>query len=195
MTDTEKSAGNSEEGNASPARTRANVRPPIEYSSPKAFAKSFAARWRSVWTKTFILSLLAGQVVSLCITCTSVTTTELVNRGWTLSTTQNFFTCVYLWLPSYHVAVLLNIFARYFSLFVIYTPYTIYKCKHIHSFSDSHLSDDHIDGFSGWGRLILKDGIKCTWVAANMSTFIWFLTSQISSLHFVMSRATFWRSM
>jgi solute carrier family 35 protein F1/2 len=52
-----------------------------------------------------------------------VTTTELVNRGWTLSTTQNFFT--------------------YFSLFVIYTPYTIYKY-----------------GFSGWGRLILKDGIK-----------------------------------
>jgi len=123
MTDTEKSAGNSEEGNTSPARTRANVRFFIEYSSPKAFAKSFAARWRSVWTKTFILSLFAGQVVSLCITCTSVTTTELVNRGWTLSTTQNFFT--------------------YFSLFVIYTPYTIYKY-----------------GFSGWGRLILKDGIK-----------------------------------
>jgi len=139
MTDTEKSAGNSEEGNTSPARTRANVRPPIEYSSPKAFGKSFAARWRSVWTKTFILSLLAGQVVSLCITCTSVTTTELVNRGWILSTTQNFFTCVYLWLPSYHVAVLLNIFARYFTLFAIYTPYTIYKCKHIHSFGDPYL--------------------------------------------------------
>jgi len=69
-------------------------RPPIVYNSPGAFARSFAARWRSVWTRRFILSLLAGQVVSLCITCTNVTTTELVMRGWTLSTTQGFFTCI-----------------------------------------------------------------------------------------------------
>ena len=67
------------------------ARPPIVYSSPGAFAKSFAARWRSIWTRRFILALVAGQVVSLCITCTNVTTTELVNRGWTLSTTQGFF--------------------------------------------------------------------------------------------------------
>ena len=67
------------------------ARPPIVYSSPKAFARSFAARWKSIWTRRFILSLLAGQVASLCITCTNVTTTELVNRGWTLSTTQGFF--------------------------------------------------------------------------------------------------------
>lgn len=66
-------------------------RPPIVYSSPKAFAASFAARWKSIWTRRFILSLLAGQVASLCITCTNVTTTGLVNRGWTLSTTQGFF--------------------------------------------------------------------------------------------------------
>lgn len=167
MTDTEKSASNSEEGNTSPARTRANVRPPIVYSSPKAFAKSFAARWRSVWTKNFILSLLAGQVVSLCITCTSVTTTELVNRGWLLSTTQNFFTSDYhliiLWLCCWICS------QRYFSLFIIYTPYTIYQCEHLHSFSDPYLTGSHIDGFSGWGKLILKDGIKCTWVA-NLST-------------------------
>jgi hypothetical protein len=69
-------------------------RPPIVYTSLGAFARSFAVRWRSVWTRRFILSLLAGQVVSLCITCTNVTTTELVNRGWTLSTTQGFFTCI-----------------------------------------------------------------------------------------------------
>ena len=67
------------------------ARPPVVYSSPKAFARSFAARWKSIWTRRFILSLLAGQVASLCITCTNVTTTELVNRGWTLSTTQGIF--------------------------------------------------------------------------------------------------------
>ncbi|KAF4610744.1 hypothetical protein D9613_006838 [Agrocybe pediades] len=83
------------------------ARPPLVYTSPKAFALSFAARWRSVWSRPFIISLLAGQVVSLCITCTNVTTTELVMRGWTLSTTQGFF--------------------LYFMLFIIYTPYTIYQ--------------------------------------------------------------------
>ncbi|KAF8199015.1 DUF914 domain membrane protein [Pholiota molesta] len=104
-------------------------RPPIVYSSPKAFAKSFAARWRSVWTRPFILAFLAGQVVSLCITCTNVTTTELVNRGWTLSTTQGFF--------------------LYFTLFIVYTPYTIYQY-----------------GFKGWGRVMLHDGWKYIILAA-----------------------------
>jgi solute carrier family 35 protein F1/2 len=66
-------------------------RPPIVYSSPRAFLKSFGQRWKSVWTRRFALSLLCGQVVSLCITCTSVTTTELVKRNWTISTTQTFF--------------------------------------------------------------------------------------------------------
>ena len=64
-------------------------RPPINYSSPPAFFKSVGARWRSVWTKRFILSLVFGQIVSLCITCTNVTTTELVNRGLSLPTMQN----------------------------------------------------------------------------------------------------------
>jgi solute carrier family 35 protein F1/2 len=103
--------------------------PPIVFSSPIAFATSFAARWKSIWTRSFILSLIAGQVVSLCITCTNVTTTELVNRGWTLSTTQGFFT--------------------YFSLFITYTPYTIYKY-----------------GFKGWGNLILRDGWRYVILAA-----------------------------
>ena len=101
------------------------TRPPIIYSSPKAFANSVAARWRSVWTRPFIMAFLAGQVVSLCITCTNVTTTELVNRGWTLSTTQGFFLYV-LYLVQCPNSYKLNI--RYFTLFVVYTPYTIYQC-------------------------------------------------------------------
>lgn len=70
------------------------ARPPIVYSSVGDFAKSIGARWRSLWTRRFILSLAAGQVVSLCITCTNVTTTELVSRNWTLSTTQGIFLSV-----------------------------------------------------------------------------------------------------
>jgi solute carrier family 35 protein F1/2 len=66
-------------------------RPPIVYSSPGAFITSFGQRWKSVWTRRFALALLFGQIVSLCITCTNVTTTELVNRNWTISTTQTFF--------------------------------------------------------------------------------------------------------
>jgi len=68
-----------------------HVRPPIRYSSPGAFFGSVGDRLKSVWTKRFALSLLAGQVVSLCITCTNVTTTELVNRNWSLPTTQSVF--------------------------------------------------------------------------------------------------------
>ncbi|KAJ2915450.1 hypothetical protein MD484_g4940, partial [Candolleomyces efflorescens] len=90
-----------------PGATSNQTRPPIDWSSSSAFFSSFGARWKSLWTRRFVLSLLAGQLVSLCITCTNVTTTELVNRGWTLSTSQGFF--------------------LYFSLFAIYTPYTIYQ--------------------------------------------------------------------
>lgn len=67
------------------------VRPPIEYGSPGAFVRSVSARFASLWTRRFALSLLAGQVVSLCITCTNVTTTELVGRNWALPTTQTWF--------------------------------------------------------------------------------------------------------
>ncbi|TEB36499.1 DUF914-domain-containing protein [Coprinellus micaceus] len=104
-------------------------RPPINWSSPSAFFASFAARWKSVWTRRFVFSLLAGQLVSLCITCTNVTTTELVKRGWTLSTSQGFF--------------------LYFTLFLIFTPYTIYQY-----------------GFKGWGNMILRDGWKYFILAA-----------------------------
>jgi solute carrier family 35 protein F1/2 len=75
-----------------PAAT--TVRPAIEYESVGAFATSVGRRLASIWTRRFALALLAGQVVSLCITCTNVTTTELVSRNWSLPTTQTFFLCV-----------------------------------------------------------------------------------------------------
>ncbi|KAI0664203.1 DUF914-domain-containing protein [Cubamyces menziesii] len=108
---------------------RLAVRPPLDYSSAPAFARSVWRRFASLWTKRFILSLLAGQLVSLCITCTNVTTTELVDRNWALPTTQTFF--------------------LYFSLFVIYTPYTIYRYT-----------------FIGWLKMIYKDGWKYIILAA-----------------------------
>jgi len=77
-----------------------------------------------------VLSLLAGQLVSLCITCTSVASTALAQRGFNAPTTQTFF--------------------LYFSLAVIYTPYTIYQY-----------------GFKGWGKLILRDGWKYFILAAS----------------------------
>lgn len=104
-------------------------RPSIVYDSPSAFTSSIWRRFCSIWTRRFILSLLAGQVVSLCITCTNVTTTELVSRNWALPTTQTFF--------------------LYFSLFCIYTPYTIYQY-----------------GFKGWVKVIWKDGWKYFILAA-----------------------------
>ena len=67
------------------------ARPKVRFDSPSAFFKSLWTRFASIWTKRFVLSLLVGQLVSLCITCTDVTTTELVTRGWTLPTTQTLF--------------------------------------------------------------------------------------------------------
>ncbi|KAJ7066741.1 solute carrier family 35 member SLC35F1/F2/F6 [Mycena amicta] len=107
----------------------APTRPPIDYSSVPAFLRSAGRRFKSLWTKRFTLSLLAGQVVSLCITCTNITTTELVLRNWALPTTQNVF--------------------LYFSLFIVYTPYTMYRY-----------------GLAGWGRLVLRDGWKYIILAA-----------------------------
>ncbi|EJU03675.1 DUF914-domain-containing protein [Dacryopinax primogenitus] len=82
-------------------------RPSIVYTSFSAYFQSVRVRFKGLWTRRFVLSLLAGQLVSLCITCTSVCTTELGLRGWALPTTQTFF--------------------LYFILFLIYTPYTVYR--------------------------------------------------------------------
>lgn len=129
----------SESGHSISDAPLVSERPPIVYSSPKAFAKSFAARWRSVWTRPFIMAFLAGQVVSLCITCTNVTTTELVNRGWTLSTTQGIFLYVLLFVALKFRPNLLT--DRYFTLFIVYTPYTIYQCMgfFVHLCSNSEI--------------------------------------------------------
>jgi hypothetical protein len=70
---------------------QAVARPPIDYSSFGTFYHSTWRRFLSLWTRRFILSLLAGQVVSLCITCTNVTTEELTTGNWQLPTTQTFF--------------------------------------------------------------------------------------------------------
>jgi solute carrier family 35, member F1/2 len=93
-----------------PSETEQTERPPIDYSSLSAFQRSLWERFRSLWTRRFVLSLISGQVVSLCITCTNVTTTEcaasycpvlhpitrlcqflVVNRNWSLPTTQTLF--------------------------------------------------------------------------------------------------------
>ncbi|KAL1659179.1 hypothetical protein GGF50DRAFT_107883, partial [Schizophyllum commune] len=102
---------------------------PIVFTSPRAFAGSISDRLRSVFTKRFILVLLGGQLVSLCITCTNVTTTELTNRNWALSTTQSVF--------------------LYFSLFMIYAPYTMYQY-----------------GIKGYAKMLLRDGWKYLILAA-----------------------------
>jgi solute carrier family 35 protein F1/2 len=67
------------------------ARPPIDFSSFSAFSHSTWRRFQSLWTRRFVLSLLAGQLVSLCITCTNVTTQELTSGNWSLPTTQTFF--------------------------------------------------------------------------------------------------------
>ena len=90
---------------------------------------SLAAKLRSIFTKRFVFALLAGQLVSICISGTSVATTELVNRGWALPTTQTMF--------------------LYFSLFLTYTPYTIWNY-----------------GLTGWAKMIWKDGWKYIILAA-----------------------------
>ena len=51
--------------------------------------------------------------------------------------------------------------SRYFSLFTIYTPYTVYKCKSPQGNDDHQLTSPIPDGFSGWGKMVLRDGWKC----------------------------------
>jgi len=74
-------------------------RPRVLFDSPSVFLETLLARFASIWTKRFILSVVAGQFVSLCITCMDVSTTELVNRGWVLPTTQTFFLWVQRFIP------------------------------------------------------------------------------------------------
>ena len=103
-------------------------RPPIDYSSFPAFIRSTRNRFVSLWTRRFVFSLLAGQIVSLCITCTNVTTTELVTRNWALPTTQTFFLSVQIFFL-YALGKEADSASRYLGINLIYTPYTMYKCK------------------------------------------------------------------
>ncbi|KAI0272590.1 DUF914-domain-containing protein [Gloeopeniophorella convolvens] len=124
------------------------IRPRIDYSSVGAFFSSSWQHFASIWTKRFILSLLAGQVVSLCITCTNVTTEELTSRNWSLPTTQTFFLCASSFLYM-HTCGPTDEPSQVFSLFVIYTPYTIYQY-----------------GFNGWFKMLYRDGWKYIILAA-----------------------------
>ncbi|KIM69705.1 hypothetical protein SCLCIDRAFT_19506 [Scleroderma citrinum Foug A] len=83
------------------------VRPPISFASPSAFARSVYARFISLWTPSFVRSILYGQILSLVLTGITVQTTELVMRNWILPSTQVIF--------------------PYVCLFIVYTPYTIYR--------------------------------------------------------------------
>ena len=74
-------------------------RPRVRFDSPSVFFKTLLARFASIWTKRFVLSVVAGQFVSMCITCMDVSTTELVKRGWVLPTTQTFFLLVQRFIP------------------------------------------------------------------------------------------------
>lgn len=98
-------------------------RPPISLTSPSTFARSVCARFIAIWTPSFVRSILYGQVLSVALTFVSVLTTELVNRNWVLPSTQVFFS--------------------YASMFIVYTPYTVYKY-----------------GLKGWCKLLVHDGWK-----------------------------------
>ncbi|KIN96174.1 hypothetical protein M404DRAFT_1006926, partial [Pisolithus tinctorius Marx 270] len=103
--------------------TAPSSRPSILLTSPSAFARSVYVRFLSLWTPSFVRSMLYGQVLSVALTSISVLTTELVDRNWVLPSTQVFFS--------------------YASMFIVYTPYTVYKY-----------------GMKGWCKLIVHDGWK-----------------------------------
>jgi len=66
-------------------------RPPLSFDSPSAFFKSLFSRFVSLWSRSFALALLYGQMLSFAMTLTSVLTTELGMHGWALPSTQTFF--------------------------------------------------------------------------------------------------------
>lgn len=51
--------------------------------------------------------------------------------------------------------------SRYLTLFVVYTPYTIYKCKLAEEPDALWLTPSILDGFLGWGKMVVRDGWKC----------------------------------
>ncbi|KAM0786488.1 hypothetical protein ACM66B_001946 [Microbotryomycetes sp. NB124-2] len=87
-------------------RARRPVDPLVCSRGWRPFYVSVQMRLGSIFTRRFITCLLLGQLLSLAITSTSVTTTELIKRQWSLPTFQTFF--------------------LYAVLNLAYTPYTIY---------------------------------------------------------------------
>ena len=105
-------------------------RPRIAFNSVAAFSNSSWRRFTSMWTRRFILSLLAGQVVSLCITCTNVTTTELMQRNWSLPTTQTFFLYALSFCLDSHSLERYCLVATHWSALIVQVLFPLY---HIHS--------------------------------------------------------------
>ncbi|KAK4049159.1 hypothetical protein OIV83_004322 [Microbotryomycetes sp. JL201] len=87
-------------------RARRRADPVIWSRGWRPFVESLSRRIGGIFTKRFIICLLLGQLLSLAITSTSVTTTELIDRQWSMPTFQTFF--------------------LYAILALVYTPYTIY---------------------------------------------------------------------
>lgn len=99
--------GNAQEEEASIKKGKAEL-PHLDFHNGVGpFFSSFGRRVAVSMTPRLALCLVAGQLLSICITCTSVVTTELGMGGWSLPATQTFFV--------------------YAALMGIYTPLTIYK--------------------------------------------------------------------
>jgi Solute carrier family 35 len=138
---------------------QAVARPPIDYSSFSAFCHSTWRRFLSLWTRRFVLCLLAGQVVSLCITCTNVTTEELTTGNWQLPTTQTFFLyqAFFFFSSAWTLIVVLQILLHFHRLHTVHNLPVYALPLSIKRFSYAM----PVDGFDGWFKLIYKDGWKC----------------------------------
>lgn len=141
-------------------------------------------------TNFFIVQ--AGQLVSLCITCTNVTTTELVNRVCVklddsdrslLIQHRSYFrdgtfqqprlsSCKLKSLPSNPRTFLWLLFSRYFGIFIVYTPITIYNCEYL-LIVKYHTLTWSSDGLKGWGKMVIRDGWKCEGLIWVRVFFIW----------------------
>ncbi|THU67675.1 hypothetical protein C4D60_Mb05t27200 [Musa balbisiana] len=62
--------------------------PPVVASEP--LRRSIREKWRKIWTKRSLMGLLLGQFVSLLITSTGFSSSELARRGVNAPTSQSF---------------------------------------------------------------------------------------------------------
>lgn len=158
-------------------------RPPIDYTSFHGFFESAWRRFESLWTKRFVWSLLAGQVVSLCITCTNVTTTELVSRNWALPTTQTFFLWVLdllmgscfrgewkYWCEGIGIFLCLWYIRR--TRFINVGYWFFLSLFFFFCWCRGFVTDfeNCLDGWKGWANLIFRDGWKCKCFMSSQST-------------------------